>query len=194
MRGRRRGQNEFDTVWQSLGRSAWYCRWLVSDRVRGCSFQVEGGQLHNGRAMSRRTWAMSWVLVVGGSLTIFEVWRGEKLGAVLVLVLVLAGLGLSRRLTKPEFEEAEYGIPHCRVERNADGFTASFSSVSRHTMALRTLLMAFIPGAGFILVGLGPYISIRLFWGLVIAVLATGIGVLGVWGWSKTVVRLPAIG
>jgi hypothetical protein len=28
---------------------------------------------------------------------------------------------------KPEFEEAEYGVPHCKFEKRADGFTASFN-------------------------------------------------------------------
>jgi hypothetical protein len=43
------------------------------------------------------------------------------------------GLWLLRRLTrrpaveKPEFEEAEYGVPHCKFEKRPDGFTASFN-------------------------------------------------------------------
>lgn len=118
--------------------------------------------------------AAGWLLVMGFGLTVYELWSGEYGRVGLGVVAMIGGLVAAYR-TAPKPEKADYGIPHCEVERKADGFTVSF----RHRGPWPSFVSSLLAGV-FVLVGIpfcivaGVYSS-SVFGGLIATLLSSAL-------------------
>jgi hypothetical protein len=90
-----------------------------------------------GKAPVQRATILFWCMAAFGFGALgYELWQGAYITSSIVLVVMAIALPAARvggfagaqaaRQTKSEYEEAEYGVPHCLFERTADGFRVSF--------------------------------------------------------------------